>query len=529
MKLSNEDIAEVINKMGDCFESANVPRKDKMRLSLLVEEALLRFQEKFGEEQQFTVIIKKWLGMPKVFIRLKGRAYNPLEDDDENQIFSEEMIQNLLDYEKAQVLYRYVRGTNEIIVLTTKEKKGFRIPGGSVTIAILLAFLVGFLCNQLPQSAREGIVTNAVTPVLQTLLGALVAINMPMIFISVVASICAIENITMLDEIGSRILVRFFAIMFFIAFLSIFVCSLFFPVIDFNLSGGVSVEDLLEFKVIFELLLSIVPQNLVEPFSNGNIMQIVFMALLTGISMTILGDRVAKLKDLVNDMKYLIFKLVDIFFKVIPVIIFLCLLKTILIDSTDEILSVWKIVASEYVLYFGTMIIMLAMIAIRYKVKIMDFLKKISPAFLISFTTGSGSASMPKNMEICKNELKIDETLCNFYIPLSHSIFQTSKIIGVVACVFFGAEFSNATISAAQIIIIAFLAVQFSIASVSGNGGMVATMSLLFTQLNFSLDALGAITIADIFVVNFSGVVMLVVRDCDLLDLSHKVKLSAGK
>ena len=152
MKLSNEDIAEVLEKMVDCFESANVPRKDKMRISLMVEESLLRFQEKFGEEQQFTVIIKKWLGMPKVFIRLKGRAYNPLEDDDENQIFSEEMIQNLLDYEKAQVLYRYVRGTNEIIVLTTKEQKSFRIPGGSVTIAILLAFLVGFLFNQLPSA-----------------------------------------------------------------------------------------------------------------------------------------------------------------------------------------------------------------------------------------------------------------------------------------------------------------------------------------------------------------------------------------
>ena len=144
---------------------------------------------------------------------------------------------------------------------------------------------------------------------------------------------------------------------------------------------------------------------------------------------------------------------------------------------------------------------------------------------MISFTTGNGSASIPKNIEICKNELKIDENLCDFYIPLSHAICQTSKIIGIVACVFFAAKFSGAEISIAQIFIIAFLSIQFAIAVVSGNGGMIATMSIFLTQLGFSLDAIGAITICDIFVANLSGVVALIIRDCDLLDLSKKVKI----
>ena len=171
------------------------------------------------------------------------------------------------------------------------------------------------------------------------------------------------------------------------------------------------------------------------------------------------------------------------------------------------------------------MAIMLLMIKIKYGVKILDFLKKISPAFMISFTTGSGSASMLINIEICKKELKIDENLCEFYIPLSHAICQTSKIIGIVTCIFFAAEFSGAEFSLAKIFIIAFLSMQFSIAVVSGNGGMVATMSILLTQFELSLDAIGAITICDIFVANISGVVALIIRDCDLLDFSHKVKI----
>ena len=48
MKLTNNNIAETIEEIEEFFESLNVPPKDKIRLGLLIEEALLRYQEKFG-------------------------------------------------------------------------------------------------------------------------------------------------------------------------------------------------------------------------------------------------------------------------------------------------------------------------------------------------------------------------------------------------------------------------------------------------------------------------------------------------
>lgn len=293
-----------------------------------------------------------------------------------------------------------------------------------------------------------------------------------------------------------------------------------------NLEGDVVAESVVGLKVIFELILSIIPQNIVAPFSEGKILQVVVMAIVTGICVVTLGDRVSEFKAWIINLQKIIFKVSDIVFKMIPLIIFLCIFKTMLNGSTQEILNVWKIVAAEYILYFLMSAGMLLMISIKYGVKISDFLKKISPAFMISFTTGSGSASMPKNIEICTKELKIDKNLCDFYIPLSHSVGQTAKIIGIVTCTFFAAEFSGETISIAELFVIAFLSVQFSLATVSGNGGMVAIMTLLFVQLGFSPDAIGAVTIADIFVVNLSGVVALIIRDCDLVDLSHQVELS---
>lgn len=72
-----------------------------------------------------------------------------------------------------------------------------------------------------------------------------------------------------------------------------------------------------------------------------------------------------------------------------------------------------------------------------------------------------------------------------------------------------------------QLIIAAFLSVQFAIATPRGNGPIIATMTLLLMQLGFSLDSIGLIIASTIFIVNIAGVVGIIVRDCDLYDLSR--------
>lgn len=523
MKLSNENINDSIEEIQNFFESLDVPHKDKLRVGLLLEEALLRYQEKFGEEHEFKLVIRKWLGTPKVLIKIKGVPYNPIEDNNDEQIFSAMMMKNLMSYQDTGIIYHYENGCNEIRAFSTKKSKKIKIPGGSTTIAILLAIISALIVQTFSAPTQNFIVESLVTPILKSLFGVIIAINIPLVFISIVASICAIENVAILNEISTKILLRFLAILSFVAFSSILVSEIFFPIISLNFSGQVLADNSSELEKIFALILSIFPQNIIAPFYEGKILQIVALAVLMGICITILGDKVRGFKSLIIDLKEIIFEMVMIVFKIIPVIIFLCLFKTILESSISEILIVWKFIAAEYVLFIFLSLAMMVRNLINHGVKISDFLKKIQPAILITFTTSSGSAAMPKNIELCKKELKIHKTLCDFYIPLSHALCPTAMIVGFITATFFAVHFSEAHITIAETFIIGFLAIQFAISASSGNGGMVAMLSLMLTQLGISLDAIGTIMIADIFVVNISGIVSLIVRDCDLLDLSKKV------
>ncbi len=528
MKLTNQNIDDVMEKIQALFDSTKLSRKDKIRARLLIEEALLRFQEKFGENQDFDFVTKKWFGTPKISIKIKGTPYNPLEDNDD-QIFSLNIMNNLLDYEKAQVIYRYEHGYNEIVASSTKNIRDFKIPGGAITTVIITSILTAYLISNLPQAAQDAVVFDILTPILNTLLGTLIAVCLPLTFVAIIASIFTMENVAMLNDLGSKILKRFLAIMFFTAFISIFICNFFFPVINFDLGGGSAFSGEHVLKPLFEMFLTMFPQDIFGAFINKNILQVLVMAFVIGICVVLLGDSVSTFKSLIINFRQIMFKVVGIVFRIIPLVIYLFLVKTMLLYSAAEILSVWKVIAVKYVLFSALTLAMLLRNSIKYNVKILDFMKKISEPIKISLKTASGVASLQKNLEVCKKDLKVDEGLVDFHINLSQLLCSTTIVINIVVNIFFAAEFSGQTISLAEIFIVAFLAVQFTMSAVGGNGGMVAMLSLMLTQLGFSLDAIGAVTVADIFTIHYAVISSLIVRDCDLIDFANTIKLSEEK
>ena len=525
LKLSNENIAKTVKEIQKFFRSLDISKQDEMKICFLFEESLLRYQEKFGENQEFKLIKRKWFDTPKVMIKIFCDPYNPITDTNKKNFFSETIMKNFVNYEGAGVVYRYERNFNEISCFSTKKSQKIKIPGGNMTFSIFLAIIFALILKNFSVPTQNFIAEILVAPILDKLFGLIIAVNIPLVFISIIASICAMDNVSALNHLSVKIFKRFLLILFFVAISTVFVSEIFFPVINFSFSGQISSNNYDELQKIFDLILNIIPQNIVSPFLDKEILQIVIWAMLTGTCITILGERVQGIKNFILDSQKIILEMVAIVFKIMPVIIFLCIFKIFLQNSVSEILNVWKIFAVEYILYIFLSVIFLLKNYFLHGVKILDFLKKIYPACLIALTTNSGSAAMPKNIEICSEVLKIPKNLCDFYIPLSHPLCPSAKTIGFIVYTFFAAEFSGAEITISQLFIIIFLSIQFAISSSNGgNGGFVAMMGLLLMQVGFSLDAIGAIMIAAVFA-NISGVVALIIRDCDLLDLSKKVKI----
>ncbi len=522
MNLSDQNIARAAEDIQAFFARAPVSQRDKLKIQLVVEETFLRWQKHFGAEKDFEVQTRNRFGSPRVLIKIWGDEFNPLEKpDDALAILSAEVMQNLLAYDEARTTYRYRNGCNELNISAAKVRKPIKIPGGSVTVAILIALVASFVVKQCPQSVQDFLLNGLTVPLLDTLMKLIIAVTIPTVFISVVASVCVMENVAALSNIGFKVIRRFLALMSLIIFVSICACTLFFPVVSFSGDGNVLIGE------IIALLLSAVPTNFFTPFVEGNVLQVVMIATFTGVCVVILNQRVADLKPQINAVRDLLFKMTELILKTIPLTIFLCIFKAVMTTSFAELLVVWRGVAASYITYIGVAALLLAYLKAKYKLSLTDFFRKNAPVFLIATTMLSGTASMMVNFDVCKENLKIDPNLCDFWIPLSHTLFSPGTVNVITTCAFMGAVVSDATISISQLLLIAFLAIQLSIVNPKVYGGNIAGFTILLTQLGFSTDAIGQMVLIDVFTINASSLFGMVARNCELYDLSHQVKFSA--
>ena len=138
-----------------------------------------------------------------------------------------------------------------------------------------------------------------------------------------------------------------------------------------------------------------------DVYHEGNVLQIAAIAILLSACIIILGEKVAALKRVIGDGKVLMFKIMEVVLKLLP------------------------------------------RLALKYKISVKDFLRKISPVLVIAFVTMSSSASMAKNFEVCKHSLKLNEKLCDLWIPMSHSLLAPGTVVTLVAYAFFAAEFND--------------------------------------------------------------------------------------
>lgn len=519
MELSNENIAKTVADIQNFFEESKVSRRDVLKICLVVEEALIRWQERFGAEHKFKVYMRKWFSAPKVVIRLADEPFNPLKNDlaDDEAIFSNEVMKNLLHYDEAKTIYCYENGCNELISYSTKEQKPLKIPGGSITLAIILAIIFSFIVGYFPQEIQGIFAEKIVTPLLSTLMKLIITVTVFMIFFSIVSGICAIEDVTMLSNIGTTVVGRFFLIDVLIVVVTFLIGALFFPVmiiLDKNIT---------DVGQIAELLLSIIPTNILEAFLNGKVLQVTIMAFVVGICIIKIANQVSSVKTLLSELNLLIFKIVESVFSVIPFVIFLCILQAVLTSNLADFLKVWKIVVAELIIYAIIILFMIIRLYLKTKVSVPDFLKKIFPAAMISLTSGSSVASLPKSLEISKESLHIGEKFCNFWIPLSLVLFSPSKIIQLTIAGFYVMSATGEELSVFEMFIIAFLSIQLSFSSPNAAGGIVASFTLLLTELGLPVEYVGTLMIADVMTGNFFTGLNVLIRQCELMLVSHKM------
>lgn len=475
---SNADIDIACDKVGKFLEKAGVERREALRTKLSFEETLLEYQAKFGENALFDVRCTKRFPAIKVEIIVKGECFNPLDKQDGEE---DEIIHGILGSIGLAPTWSYKNGKNYVVFIPKKKPLSSTV---KMLLAILLAVAAGIFLNLLPEGVRGGVNDYLISPVTDAFVGLITAVSGPLIFLSVLGSICSMGNLETLGRVGSKTIKIILLYMTVIAACMTAFACLFYPVRVG--SGGAS-----DFSQILDLIYDIIPSNLFQPFVTGNALQLIFISVIVGLSMLALSSRVGGVFKLVEQLGSIVQTMMSGLSSILPVLIFVLFTGMISNGNFGAILSSWKILLVIVLMSIMGFALVFFKVVISRRVSPAVLFRKTWPTLMICLTTASSAASFSTNVRDSHKKLGIDKRLVDFGIPLGQVLFMPGFVAVLFGMALGFAEPSGVEVTLPWVIIGGFTSLLVSFAVPPVPGGAMMGFTVVFAQLGIPLEVMG--------------------------------------
>ncbi len=247
-----------------------------------------------------------------------------------------------------------------------------------------------------------------------------------------------------------------------------------------------------------------VPDNVFAALSNNRLMlQVIFFTIFMAISMLLIGEKKAKpLKKLFDSLNDVVLKMVDLIMLVAPYAVFALLANVVVSSSDPEILFALLKYAGVVLLGLGLLIVFYCiLISVFGKKNPLWFLKQLSPAQLLAFSTSSSAATLPVTMERVEEHIGVDKEVSSFVLPVGATVNMdgTSLYQGIAAV--FIAQALSFDLPLVEQLSIVFTAILASIGTAAVPGAGMVMLVIVLESVGFPADKY-AVGLALIFAVD---------------------------
>ena len=451
------------------------------------------YTDYFGAGKDVEYTLKKSFYKIDLRLVIPGDHFDPFE---RGSNVEERIINNIatvnLNSGKARIHYKYTNNRNYITVRKPREDAHSSFLKNPTVISTLLGIISGIICLYLPEQASAFLIDQLAVPVESILLNLMAGIMGPVIFISIITSIVAFGTVSDLKSIGFRIINRFIRIILFVMAVSIVISGTFFRNFGSGSAGFAPGH-------LIDLILDIIPTNIVDPFHYNNTAQLVVLGFLLGAALLLIGDGVKGLSDLLLQINEWMMSALSMILTLMPLLPFLSILTVIGKGNWSVLLEGWKFIAASYIVYTVIIVIKAVKTSVVTGISIASFWQIIKPAVTIAFTTASLSAPLKKEYEVSENELNIRHDYTSFWIPVSAAMLSPGTTVNIVVGTFMLAEIAGVSISASFLAVLIILTFELSIAS----PGTEAAWTIVFETLALPASYVGIFSAYRLFTRNY--------------------------
>ena len=231
-----------------------------------------------------------------------------------------------------------------------------------------------------------------------------------------------------------------------------------------------------------ETFVRVVPTNPIEAMAKGNMLQIIFIALLFGLVLaTISADKRAIIEKGLSGVNDAMITLVNWIMLFAPFGVFALMAKTISQAGTSilQALFVYMIVVLLGLITHITLVYS-TVVRIFSGISLWDFLYRARSVLLLAFSTSSSAATLPVTMRCAEDEFKVSRSISSFVLPLGATInMDGTALYQGVAAVFIAQVFGIQLDFSGQLtILLTATLASIGTAAVPGAGMIILAMVL---------------------------------------------------
>ena len=330
--------------------------------------------------------------------------------------------------------------------------------GSRLTLAIFVALALGILVGwAFPDFAVK---THVLAEIFLRMVKMIIA---PLLFATLVVGIAGHGDVKSLGRLGVKTLVYFEVVTTFALIIGLGFANIFKPgegMVDIT-SRHIALGEIANMASstphhsFGEMFLSLFPTSIVQAMADGNLLQIVVFSLFFALAICAVGKKAQPVVDVLNSVTKIMFKFTEYVMFFAPVGIFGAIAYTVGTNGVDILLNYGKIILALYVA-LAVFVVMVLLIACKLvHISFRGLIKAIQEPALLTFTTASSEAALPKAMSIME-KFGVPKSIVGFVMPTGYTFNLDGSTLYLAMAVLFSTQLVGIELTIEQQLVIMF-------------------------------------------------------------------------
>lgn len=340
------------------------------------------------------------------------------------------------------------------------------------------------------------------------------AINMiviPLVFLSTVLGISTMTDSKSIGRIAVKTFLYFIVTAVLAAAVGVIVADVLRPgygthKAEVDAGGILETAQATESSTLMDIIVDIVPSNIFEAFSSGNILPIIFFSLLLGYFITkIRGNRQATINNVFESFSDAIMALTNFIIRLAPLGIFAIVMVLVGKQASDigalkecfRNFAFFVIVVWISLIVMGGIVLPI-MVGLMAKVSPIKHLEQIYSALMVAFSTSSSYSALPLIISDAKEKMGVSNNIASFTVPLGITFNKIGTIVYECVAVIFVAQAVGMDLTAAQQVSLIGASIVTVLGAPSVPMAGVITLAVLLAAMGLPTDYIGMFMAIDI-------------------------------